>query len=209
MLTKKLFTLFLCFGTMVFANTPVRHRVVLSQPDAILTPMAVQKGVSSLVIPDFPPLPEDLVSILTDNHVASELISKAKKLIGSRYCAGSSGPHAFDCSGFTSYVFRQMGIELKRSSREQCTQGESVPSVSDLLPGDLVFFGRNGRHGSLVNHVGIVTSVDKEKGTFEFIHSSSSRGVRIDRFPETDYWNSHFLSGRRILGTDSRELFTN
>jgi hypothetical protein len=51
--------------------------------------------------------------------------------------------------------------------------------------------------------VGIVTSVDSHRGSFEFIHSSTSYGVRIDRYPEANYWNSHFLGGRRILGSDS------
>ena len=117
-------------------------------------------------------------------------------MIGSRYRSGSSGPKAFDCSGFTSYVFNLMGIRLKRSSREQSTQGEQVDDIRELLPGDLVFFGR----GKRVNHVGIVTSVDSEQGIFQFIHSSTSRGVRIDSYPEDNYWNRHFISGRRILG---------
>ena len=200
-MTKKLFALLLCLTTVLFARTPVRHRALTTEPDAAVSPLTVQKQLSAILAPISPMVRANLLTGL-GSTIASDLIDAAKKLIGSRYRTGSSGPNAFDCSGFTSYVFRKMGIELKRSSREQNTQGERVASIAELLPGDLVFFGNNGRRGEAVNHVGIVTSVDSERGTFEFIHSSSSRGVRIDSYPEADYWNRHFLSGRRILGSD-------
>jgi cell wall-associated NlpC family hydrolase len=180
---------------MLFANNPVRHRVELTEPDAVVSPMDIQKELAAIIAPVCPMLRANMLTGL-GSTVASDLINAAKHLIGSRYRIGSSGPKAFDCSGFTSYVFNLMGIQLKRSSREQSTQGEQVTDIRELLPGDLVFFGR----GKRVNHVGIVTSVDTEQGTFEFIHSSTSRGVRIDSYPEDDYWNRHFISGRRILG---------
>ena len=194
-MTKKLLALLLCMSTMLFANNPVRHRVELTQPDAVVSPMDIQKELAAIIAPVCPMVRANLLTGL-GSTVASDLINAAKHLIGSRYRSGSSGPKAFDCSGFTSYVFNLMGIQLKRSSREQSTQGQKVADVRELLPGDLVFFGR----GKRVNHVGIVTSVDSEQGIFQFIHSSTSRGVRIDSYPEDDYWNRHFISGRRILG---------
>ncbi len=194
-MTKKLLALFLCVSTMLFANNPVRHRVELTEPDAVVSPIEIQKELAAIIAPVCPMVRANLLTGL-GSTVASDLINAAKHLIGSRYRSGSSGPKAFDCSGFTSYVFNLMGIRLKRSSREQSTQGELVDDIRELLPGDLVFFGR----GKRVNHVGIVTSVDSEQGIFQFIHSSTSRGVRIDSYPEDDYWNRHFISGRRILG---------
>lgn len=194
-MTKKLLALFLCVSTMLFANNPVRHRVELTEPDAVVSPIDIQKELAAIIAPVCPMVRANLLTGL-GSTVASDLINAAKHLIGSRYRSGSSGPKAFDCSGFTSYVFNLMGIRLKRSSREQSTQGEQVDDIRELLPGDLVFFGR----GKRVNHVGIVTSVDSEQGIFQFIHSSTSRGVRIDSYPEDNYWNRHFISGRRILG---------
>lgn len=194
-MTKKLLALFLCVSTMLFANNPVRHRVELTEPDAVVSPIDIQKELAAIIAPVCPMVRANLLTGL-GSTVASDLINAAKQLIGSRYRSGSSGPKAFDCSGFTSYVFNLMGIRLKRSSREQSTQGEQVDDIRELLPGDLVFFGR----GKRVNHVGIVTSVDSEQGIFQFIHSSTSRGVRIDSYPEDNYWNRHFISGRRILG---------
>ncbi len=180
---------------MLFANNPVRHRVELTEPDAVVSPIDIQKELAAIIAPVCPMVRANLLTGL-GSTVASDLINAAKHLIGSRYRSGSSGPKAFDCSGFTSYVFNLMGIRLKRSSREQSTQGELVDDIRELLPGDLVFFGR----GKRVNHVGIVTSVDSEQGIFQFIHSSTSRGVRIDSYSEDNYWNRHFISGRRILG---------
>jgi cell wall-associated NlpC family hydrolase len=133
--------------------------------------------------------------------IAEDLIEAAKRHIGARYSLGSTGPKSFDCSGFTSYVFKRLGITLKRSSREQVTQGEAVASKSELQPGDLVFFGHRGRKAKSVSHVGIVTDVDAETGLFSFIHASTSRGVRIDSSTD-DYWSPRFVGGRRIIGTN-------
>lgn len=180
---------------MLFANNPVRHRVELTEPDAVVSPMDIQKELATIIAPVCPMVRANLLTGF-GSTIASDLINAAKHLIGSRYRSGSRGPKAFDCSGFTSYVFDLMGIQLKRSSREQSTQGQQVADIKELLPGDLVFFGR----GKSVNHVGIVTSVDSNQGSFQFIHSSSSRGVRIDSYPGDEYWNRHFISGRRILG---------
>ncbi len=132
-----------------------------------------------------------------DKGIVMDLISAAKRHIGARYHLGSSGPKSFDCSGFTSYVFRRMGISLNRSSREQHKQGEAVAQTQDLQPGDLVFFGRRGK---TVNHVGIVTDVATD-GTFHFIHASVSRGVRIDTTSD-EYWSARYVGGRRIIGAE-------
>ncbi|MBQ9285450.1 MAG: C40 family peptidase [Bacteroidaceae bacterium] len=135
--------------------------------------------------------------------IASDLIDVAKRHLGARYRRGSNGPSAFDCSGFTSYVFKRLGITLKRSSREQVTQGEAIMSKGELQPGDLVFFGHGGRRGKNVSHVGIVTDVDAENGLFSFIHASTSRGVRIDSSDDS-YWAPRYVAARRLLGVDDQ-----
>jgi len=78
----------------------------------------------------------------------SEVVSIAKRYLGAPYRWGASGPNSFDCSGFTSFVYRQVGVRLPRVSRAQIGAGERV-SRSDLKPGDLVFFG------SPIHHVGL------------------------------------------------------
>ncbi len=64
------------------------------------------------------------------------------RFAGSRYRYGGASPSGFDCSGFTSYVYRQYGVSLPHSSAGQFNTryGASVGSMDNLAPGDLVFF---------------------------------------------------------------------
>lgn len=178
----------------------------MPQPDLLVAQSFVQARLAEVIQPEAQPStlnahPSTIVaqpsSVPQTLSLASDLIQAAKRHIGARYSRGAGGPSAFDCSGFTSYVFKRLGITLKRSSREQVTQGEAITRKQDLLPGDLVFFGHGGKN---VSHVGIVTDVDQD-GTFQFIHASTSRGVRIDSSTDS-YWTRRYVSGRRILGTE-------
>lgn len=80
---------------------------------------------------------ETAPSITSGN--AQAILNEAYKHIGKAYVYGASGPNNFDCSGFTSYVYRvAAGIEIGRSTYDQIDSGRSV-SYSELQPGDLVF----------------------------------------------------------------------
>ena len=128
-------------------------------------------------------------------QMVKDLLKEAHKHIGKRYRSGAKGPSAFDCSGFSSYVYRQFGYNLSASSSAQYFDGEEV-SKNDLRPGDLVFF--NGRSRSRgIGHVGIVVSADNERGTFKFIHASTSQGIRIDG--NDGYYAGRFVGARRII----------
>lgn len=123
------------------------------------------------------------------------LMDEAFALLGTRYRAGSSSPNGFDCSGFTSYVFRQMGIELNRSSRGQYTQGQAVKS-DNLQTGDLVFFTSPGS-GRGIGHVGIVVDFDPMSGAFSFIHASR-KGVKVSQSTEP-FYSRRYVGARRVL----------
>lgn len=123
------------------------------------------------------------------------MMDEAFSLIGTRYRSGASGPSGFDCSGFTSYVYRQIGIDLSRSSRGQYTQGEAVAS-NDLQKGDLVFFTSPGS-GRSIGHVGIVVDYDPMKKNFSFIHASTSKGVTVSKSTEP-FYSRRFVGARRI-----------
>jgi cell wall-associated NlpC family hydrolase len=104
------------------------------------------------------------------------VVDIAKSYIGTPYRWGASGPNAFDCSGFTSYVYRQVGVSLPHSSRAQYGCGERV-SRANLQPGDLVFFGK-----SRIHHVGIYV------GGGQYIHAPyTGASVRIDSMSRSDY----------------------
>lgn len=133
---------------------------------------------------------------VNDYDVASmdNLMDEAFSLIGTRYRAGASSPSGFDCSGFTSYLYRQMGIELNRSSRGQYAQGEAVEE-NELRTGDLVFF-TSPRSGKSIGHVGIVVDYDPMNGNFSFIHASTT-GVRVSQSNEP-FYSRRYVGARRI-----------
>lgn len=82
--------------------------------------------------------------------IRTKLVTVARKQLGDRYSAGSSGPHAFDCSGLTRYVYKVVtGKELPHNSHAQYGRVKKI-SKKNAQPGDLVFFFRGGAH-----HVGI------------------------------------------------------
>ena len=118
---------------------------------------------------------------------SDNVIRNAQILLGSNYRYGGTSPErGFDCSGFTSYVYRACGITLPRTSSEQSKAGRRK-SVDQARAGDLIFFGT----GSRVTHVGIVSS--SAKNQLEMIHSSSSGGVRTDAVLSSPYWKSRVL----------------
>lgn len=130
-------------------------------------------------------------------YKGDSIVQTAMKYIGAPYKYGKIGPKHFDCSGFTNHVYKQENLEIMRTSRMQFTEGVKVHKITDLKKGDLVFFGgrRNKKH---VRHCGIVTNVNKENGTFDFIHASTSRGVTIDNSNE-NYYSSRYIGARRII----------
>lgn len=96
-----------------------------------------------------------------------DVVEYSKNFIGVPYRYGGSTPSGFDCSGFVSYVYRQMGVSLPRTSYSQMSVGVAV-SAAELMPGDLVFFRSGG-------HVGIYV------GNNQYIHApQTGRTVSID-----------------------------
>lgn len=132
-------------------------------------------------------LPSEVAQAASATPAALE--KTALSQTGRRYTTGGTTPKSgFDCSGFTSFVYAQNGVELPRNSREQFQDGKPV-AREQLQPGDLVFFGSKKR----VNHVGIYLGEDK------FIHSSSSGGsVRVSSLDEP-VWEKLFAGGRRKI----------
>jgi len=105
----------------------------------------------------------------------SEVVSVAMRYLGAPYHWGADGPNSFDCSGFTMFVYRQVGVSLAHNSGAQFGSGERV-SRSDLQPGDLVFFG------SPIHHVGIYV------GGGSYVHAPRTGDVvRVEPLDRGDY----------------------
>ncbi len=145
--------------------------------------------------------PEDTTVVEPDYaEIARQMGDFASNYLGVRYRLGAIGPKSFDCSGFTSHIFKNFGLSLNRTSRAQYTQGDKV-DLTDVKPGDLLFF--SGRRISKnVGHVGMVVSVDPVTGELEMIHASSSNGISIQKFPDNGYFSRRFIGARRYLGTE-------
>ena len=118
----------------------------------------------------------------------SEVAFMALALVGTRYANGGGSPETgFDCSGLVAYVYaRALGLELPRNTFALARSGAQV---SDLQPGDLVFYNTLRRPYS---HVGIYL------GESRFVHAPSSGGtVRIEDM-RLGYWVQRFDGARRM-----------
>lgn len=126
--------------------------------------------------------------------LAADLLKEAHKHIGKPYRHGMKGPNAFDCSGFSSYVYKQFGYSISPSSRVQYTEGKKVDR-KNLRAGDLVFFTSRSS-GRNVGHVGIVVEANNETGDFSFIHASL-KGVKVSTCE--GYYEGRYVGARRII----------
>ena len=96
-----------------------------------------------------------------------DIVNFARQYIGVLpYGTGNSLSGRADCSGFVQAVFREFGMYLPRSSREQAAAAPRYVSEAEMLPGDLIFYGRS--IGS-VSHVAIYT------GDNSIVHATNSR----------------------------------
>ncbi|CAG4892340.1 hypothetical protein R52603_02613 [Paraburkholderia saeva] len=121
---------------------------------------------------------------------AGDVVVGALNMIGVRYRWGGNTPDSgLDCSGFVRYVFQDtLGMALPRRAEEMSRVGEKV-RMSELKPGDLVFFNTMRRAAS---HVGIYIGDNK------FVHSPSTGStIRVDDLDD-GYWEKRFTGARRI-----------
>lgn len=110
-------------------------------------------------------------SVKSPEVFRKNIIRTARKMMGIPYLWGGNSSKANDCSGFAQTVFRANDIALPRDAHQQSQVGSQIipdDSFSNLLPGDLLFFGTKSR----ITHVGI------SLGGAEFIHQSDL--VRIN-----------------------------
>lgn len=138
----------------------------------------------------------DFLDLTTSSSSASGVVDYAKQYLGTRYSYGGASPSGFDCSGFTMYIYKQFGYSLPHSATSQWQSGigTRVYSISELQPGDLVFFNDPSRNaGKACSHAGIYI------GGGQIIHASSSRsqGVIISDLT-SGYYNQYFVGGIHV-----------
>jgi len=117
------------------------------------------------------------------------LLKVAKKQLGVRYRLGGASPDGFDCSGFVSYVYAMVGVNLPRTAYAQSTYGR-ILGAEDIFPGDILFFETSD--SGKVNHAGIYL------GKGKFIHASSGKGEVIISTIDSGFYKEAFRWGTRV-----------
>lgn len=130
-----------------------------------------------------------------ESRTRNEIVSYARKFLGVRYQYGGRNPRGFDCSGLTCHVMSAFNLELPPTSSLQAVSGRKI-SWKNTLPGDLIFFGKGGR----VNHVAIVTQ--NHNGKVFVIHSTVSKGVKIDEITNNSYWRPRIMGAANYLSVN-------
>lgn len=122
---------------------------------------------------------------------ATDWRTGASSWLGTPYRWGGETREGADCSGFAKSLYREVvGIDIPRTTSTQWAGGGAV-DVDSIRPGDLIFFDTSASSGG-VNHVGVAM------GGGEFVHASTSRGVRFENFTR-GYWQKRFAGARRFL----------
>lgn len=120
------------------------------------------------------------------SQIREDMVRYAMTLLGKPYRSGAKGPDSFDCSGFVHFVYERSNVRVPVTAELQNKAGYGIAG-DDVLPGDLILFKIRSSY-----HVGIM--LNKK----EFIHSSRSKGVSIDR-ADRPYWKKGLLGFRRMI----------
>ena len=122
------------------------------------------------------------------NSVVRNVLRSAYSVIGTPYVFGGTTPYGFDCSGFTSYVYKNTVCSIERVAQAQFDTTTRV-SRDELLPGDLVFFGSSAYS---ISHVGIYV------GDGQFIHAPHTGDVvKYDSLSGS--YATRFQGGGRVI----------
>ncbi len=133
-----------------------------------------------------------LIAKKKSSKKAEKLPAIAKTKLGKKYVWGAIGPRTFDCSGFTSYVYKKTGVNIPRTSRSQSKYGKAVKR-EHLKAGDLIFFDTSRQSKGIINHVGIYI------GNNNFIHASSAKKRVVITSLNKPFYSSRYKWARRVI----------
>ena len=126
-----------------------------------------------------------------DADKCQRITSLAKTKLGKKYVWGASGyKNTYDCSSFTKFVYRNVGIDIPRTSIRQSKFGKFVKR-SELKKGDLIFFDTSKKRKGYVNHVGIYLGDNK------FIHASSAKKKVVITSLDKKFYSNRYKGARR------------
>ncbi|WP_285886209.1 C40 family peptidase [Cytobacillus firmus] len=162
-----------------------RHNLSVSQLKAInsLSSDLIYAGQTLKVAGSGTSKPAESKVAAQSTSKVNELVSEAKKYIGSPYEWAGSTPAGFDCSGYLNYVYGNVGISIPRTV---ASIWDATKHVASPRVGDIVFFET---YQSGPSHAGIYL------GNYKFIHAGSSRGVEISDM-NNSYWKPRYLGAK-------------
>lgn len=137
----------------------------------------------------------DLLDLTSSNSSSGGIVDTAMQHLGVRYVYGGASSSGFDCSGFTMYMYKQLGYNLPHTATGQWQSGigTRVYSIGELQPGDLVFFNDPSRNaGKACSHAGIYI------GNGQHIHASSSKSGVVISSLTSGYYNKYFVGGIHV-----------
>ena len=152
-------------------SAQIQHLIDLQQQRADAAAAAAAGGGSQNI-----PVPPT-------STLGGQAVAIAEQYLGVPYVWGGSTPAGFDCSGFTMYVYGQLGVSLPHNAAAQYGMGTPVPRDA-LEPGDLVFFDGLG-------HVGIYV------GGGAFIHAPHTGDV-VKISSLSGWYSTEYVGARRI-----------
>lgn len=189
-----------CFKSSVIPETPPLMKIFPLEERFFVKPLAHPQPLSllprsNLQLHNLLPLSGRGHNQLNSNDLSDRLLTKAGSYLNTPYRRGGSlrTSYATDCSGFVQHIYRKFNVDLPRSSAEQAQVGKVAARSMDftkLIPADLLFFSRTGRH---IGHVGIYL------GDGKMIHASNRRHGVIVTDLRQPYFEGTFVVAKRIL----------
>lgn len=178
--------IFFIFSTLFVAHFSFAQVSSLTDSTSLPRVLTTQDSLRSIQLD---------TTVRKNSQQVDQIINYAKKFLGTPYRSAGMTPSGFDCSGFIYYVMGNFGLTLTHSSYGMAEFGKTV-KLSEIRPGDLMFFKGSSVNSSRVGHVALVVEVGPN--SIKFIHSSTSRGVVIDNFVGSKYYVPRYITTKRL-----------
>ena len=195
-----------CFKSSAIPETPPLMKILPLEGRFLLNPLTHPKPVVllqrfNLQLNNSSPLSARQHNQLKSNDLSDRLLTRAGYYLNTPYRWGGSlqSGYTTDCSGFVQYIYKNINVNLPRSSAEQAQEGKVASRTMDfakLIPSDLLFFSQGGRQ---IGHVGIYL------GEGKMIHASNRRHGVIVSDLRQPYFEGNFVVAKRVLKDNNHQ----